>query len=177
MTKFWFRKNHASDSPARLAENQNLVSRHETFDRAREATIHLLTALKQWPGFDSTGTIDGAIDHTLVNIDRLDDALDELRDMVDKFRSIRTITVKTDINSITRSGFYNADTIRNSGHPSTVQIDIENISEEVSRRIKQATSAIAAERTADLSPKPGKQLPTPKDIIFTNRKPAVGDQK
>ncbi|MCS3494096.1 hypothetical protein M2368_003124 [Arthrobacter sp. JUb119] len=86
MSKFWFRKNHQSVSPARLAEAQNLVTRQEAYDRAKEATVHLLLALKQWPGFDSTGNINGAIDHTLVNIDRLDDALDELRDQVDKFR-------------------------------------------------------------------------------------------
>ncbi|UTM47077.1 hypothetical protein [Glutamicibacter mysorens] len=86
MSKFWFRKNHQLDGPARLAETQAVVTRQESYDRAKEATIHLLTALKQWPGFDSTGNINGVIDHTLVNIDRLDDALDDLRDQIDRLR-------------------------------------------------------------------------------------------
>jgi len=103
MSKFWFRKNHASASPARLAEAQNLVRRQEAYDRAKDATIHLLTALKQWPGFDSTGNINGVIDHTLVNIDRLDDALDELRDHIDKLRGQQV-----------------AESIRRSGHPATL---------------------------------------------------------
>ncbi|MGP5383402.1 hypothetical protein ACTXL8_14645 [Glutamicibacter arilaitensis] len=102
MSKFWFRKNHQSVSPARLAEAQNLVTRQEAYDRAKDATIHLLTALKQWPGFDSTGNINGAIDHTLVNIDRLDDALDELRDQIDKLRGQQV-----------------AEMVQRSGHPAT----------------------------------------------------------
>lgn len=101
MSKFWFRKNHQLDGPARLAETQAVVTRQESYDRAKEATIHLLTALKQWPGFDSTGNINGVIDHTLVNIDRLDDALDDLRDQIDKLRGQQV-----------------AEMIRQSGHPS-----------------------------------------------------------
>jgi len=102
MTRFWFRKNHELASPARVAEATNVVARQEAFDRAKDATLHLLTALKQWPGFDSTGNINGAIDHTLVNIDRLDDALDELRDQIDKVRTMQV-----------------AEAIRRSGHPAT----------------------------------------------------------
>ncbi|WP_417364015.1 hypothetical protein [Glutamicibacter arilaitensis] len=102
MSKFWFRKNHQSVSPARLAEAQNLVTRQEAYDRAKDATIHLLTALKQWPGFDSTGNINGVIDHTLVNIDRLDDALDELRDQIDKLRGQQV-----------------AEMVQRSGHPAS----------------------------------------------------------
>lgn len=102
MPKFWFRKNHELASPARVAEATNLVIRQEAYDRAKDATIHLLSALKQWPGFDSTGNINGVIDHTLVNIDRLDDALDDLRDQVDKFRGQQV-----------------AEMVRRSGHPST----------------------------------------------------------
>jgi len=109
MSRFWFRKNHASASPARLAEAQNLVARQETYDRAKEATIHLLSALKQWPGFDSTGNINGAIDHTLVNIDRLDDALDELRDQIDRNRGQQV-----------------GEMIRRSGHPSTLKVSSES---------------------------------------------------
>jgi len=100
MTRFWFRKNHELASPARVAEATNVVARQEAFDRAKDATLHLLTALKQWPGFDSTGNINGAIDHTLVNIDRLDDALDELRDQIDRIRGQQV-----------------AEMIRRSGHP------------------------------------------------------------
>ncbi|MGJ3403230.1 hypothetical protein [Glutamicibacter sp. Je.9.36] len=107
MTKSWFRKNHQSVSPARLAEAQNLVARQDAYDRAKEATVHLLTALKQWPGFDSTGNINGAIDHTLVNIDRLDDALDELRDQIDKLRGMQI-----------------AEMVQRSGHPSTLTVPV-----------------------------------------------------
>ena len=102
MTRFWFRKNHELASPARVAEATNVVVRQEAYDRAKDATSHLLSALKQWPGFDSTGNINGVIDHTLVNIDRLDDALDELRDQVDKVRGMQV-----------------AEAIRRSGHPAT----------------------------------------------------------
>ena len=101
MSKFWFRKNHQLDGPARLAETQAVVTRQESYDRAKEATIHLLTALKQWPGFDSTGNVNGVIDHTLVNIDRLDDALDDLRDQIDRLRRQQA-----------------ADLIKRSDHPS-----------------------------------------------------------
>lgn len=105
MSKFWFRKNHQLEGPARLAETQAVVTRQEAYDRAKEATIHLLTALKQWPGFDSTGNINGVIDHTLVNIDRLDDTLDDLRDQIDKLRGQQV-----------------AEMIRKSAHPSTLAV-------------------------------------------------------
>lgn len=105
MTRFWFRKNHELASPARVAEATNVVARQEAFDRAKDATLHLLTALKQWPGFDSTGNINGAIDHTLVNIDRLDDALDDLRVQVDKFRAMQV-----------------AEMVRRSGHPAGLAV-------------------------------------------------------
>lgn len=100
MSKFWFRKNHQLGGPARLAETQAVATRQEAYDRAKDATLHLMTALKQWPGFDSTGNINGVIDHTLVNIDRLDDALDDLRDQIDKLRGQQV-----------------ADWVRRSGHP------------------------------------------------------------
>ncbi|MFK0082748.1 hypothetical protein [Glutamicibacter sp. NPDC090743] len=101
MSKSWFRKNHQSENPARIAEAHNVVARQDAYDRAKEATVHLLIALKQWPGFDSTGNINGVIDHTLVNIDRLDDALDELRDQIDKLRGQQV-----------------AEMVQRSGHPS-----------------------------------------------------------
>jgi len=102
MTRFWFRKNHVAASPARVAEVTNVVVREQTFDSAEEATVNLLQALGQWRDFDSTGNVNGAIEHTLVNIDRLDDALDDLRDQVDKFKDQEM-----------------AEKIAGSGHPST----------------------------------------------------------
>lgn len=101
MTRFWFRRNNEVAAPARVAEVTNLVVRQETFDRAKASALHLLKALEQWPAFDSTGNVGGAIDHTLVNIDNLDDALDDLRDQIDKHKAQEL-----------------ADKIAASGHPS-----------------------------------------------------------
>lgn len=141
MSKFWFRKNHASSSPARLAETQNLLARQEAYDRAKDATVHLLIALKQWPGFDSTGSIGGAIDHTLVNIERLDDALDDLRDHVDQFRlaskaqaAQQTVPVSSGNITVTVGG--------------STQVTPKSVADQVEKRIHEAF------RQAEIS-KPG----------------------
>jgi len=127
MTKYWFRKNHASASPERLAEAQNLVARQEVYDRAKDATIHLLTALKQWPGFDSTGSNGGAIDHTLVNIERLDDALDDLRDQVDKLRGQQV-----------------ADALRRGGHQVNLRDSLDSTVSDVKTTNVPSPLAVAA---------------------------------
>ena len=84
--KRFFRANPVPKGPATVAEAAALEKRTEAYERVRAASIHLLVALKQWPGFDATGNIDGAIDHTLVNMDRLDTELDALHDAIKAFR-------------------------------------------------------------------------------------------
>lgn len=149
MSKFWFRKNHQLDGPARLAETQAVATRQEAYDRAKDATIHLLTAFKQWPGFDSTGSIIGVIDHTQVNIDRLDDALDDLRDQIDAFRG-----------EILREKF--EDTDRSALGVVRPGISVEIID------VKAITKAMATAVQV---------VPTPVTAAFARRKPVDGASK
>lgn len=149
MTRFWFRRNHQAETTARVAEASRAVSRQESYNRAKDATLHLMTALKQWPGFDSTGSIIGVIDHTQVNIDRLDDALDDLRDQIDAFRG-----------EILREKFEDAD--RSALGVVRPGISVEKID------VKAITKAMATAVQV---------VPTPVTAAFARRKPVDGASK
>lgn len=149
MTRFWFRRNHQAETAARVAGASRAVSRQESYNRAKDATLHLMTALKQWPGFDSTGSIIGVIDHTQVNIDRLDDALDDLRDQIDAFRG-----------EILREKFEDAD--RSALGVVRPGISVEKID------VKAITKAMATAVQV---------VPTPVTAAFARRKPVDGASK
>lgn len=151
MTRFWFRRNHQAETTARVAEASRAVSRQESYNRAKDATLHLMTALKQWPGFDSTGSIIGVIDHTQVNIDRLDDALDDLRDQIDAFRR-----------EILLAKFQPADLSARGAVRPDVDVSVEEID------VKAITKAMATAVQV---------VPTPVTAAFARRKPVDGASK
>ncbi|WP_313813020.1 hypothetical protein [Glutamicibacter sp.] len=93
MAKRYFRHNGGRGAEAN-AEAKACQVRQETFDRAKDKAVHLLHALKSWPGYDATGNILGAMDHTDATIDALDEVLDELRDEMDKFRGIKCVEIR-----------------------------------------------------------------------------------
>lgn len=83
----YFRANTSSKAtPATVVEASALETRVAAYEQAKTKAYHLLSSLKVWQGFDATGNIDGAIDHTLVNIDDLHDDLDALYAQIVKFR-------------------------------------------------------------------------------------------
>lgn len=91
--KRFFRHNGGRGAEA-AAEAKAVQARQDVFDRAKDKAVHLLHALKSWPGYDATGNIEGAMAHTDATIDALDEVLDELRDEMDKFRGIKRVEIR-----------------------------------------------------------------------------------
>ncbi|GGJ74559.1 hypothetical protein [Glutamicibacter ardleyensis] len=87
VSRRYFRANTGSKvTPAAVAEASALEARVAAYEQAKTKAYHLLSSLKVWQGFDATGNISGAIEHTLTNIDDLHDDLDALYAQIVKFR-------------------------------------------------------------------------------------------
>ena len=83
----FFRPNPAQkNSPSALAEEAGVKVREAVYKRALARGHHVVTALKSWPGYDATGHILPAMDHTLANISAARAALDDLEEQITQFR-------------------------------------------------------------------------------------------
>ncbi|MDR4533237.1 hypothetical protein [Glutamicibacter sp. PS] len=75
-----------SPTPRDVAAASAAHRQREAHQAAKLATDRLRAALGVWFDFDSTGNIDGAINHTIVRGEELVERLRELQDVAEPFR-------------------------------------------------------------------------------------------